>query len=711
MSHVPLADLNEAQKAAVTASPGHALVLAGAGSGKTRVLTRRIAFLLAERLASPWSLLAVTFTNKAAAEMRGRVATLLGGSSEGLAIGTFHGIAHRFLRQHAAAAGLPEDFQILDAEDQLRLIRRLTLEAKLDPERFPPRHTAAFINAHKDEGRRARDLDEGEAPVFRTLRELYALYERHCRRQGLVDFAELLLRMDELLASEERLRAHYRERYRHVLIDEFQDTNAIQYRLIHRLAAAEGEAFAVGDDDQSIYGWRGARVENMRRFLAEFPGARVYKLEQNYRSSGNILAAASAIIDRNPDRIGKRLWTAAAPGPPVRLFRARDEREEASFVVGEIEAAIRRGERAEAHAILYRSNAQSRAFEEALLQRRIPYRVYGGLRFFERAEIKDALAYLRLIAHRHDDGAFERAIAVPPRGIGERTMALLGARAQAEGFSLWDAALAELSGPNLGGKAREALKRFLALIGELAGMRGQAPLEALVQLSLERSGLLERAGSEGSERGESRRENLEELINVAARFTAAEEDRAAGLDDLAAFLAHAALEAGEHEAGAGSDAVQLMTLHAAKGLEFPRVFLVGLEEGLFPSRHALADPSRLAEERRLAYVGITRAQRELFLCWAEVRHLFGAAQYQRASRFLDELPEEAIEPLRPHAHAAARPASPSIRIGQRVLHAVFGEGTVIDAEGEGSEARIQVRFAAAGTRWLLASIAPLRPLS
>lgn len=471
----------------------------------------------------------------------------------------------------------------------------------------------------------------------------------------------------------------------------------------------------MGDDDQSIYGWRGARVENMRRFLADFKGTVVYKLEQNYRSTGHILAAASAIIDRNPDRIGKRLWTAQGPGARVKLFQAQDEREEAAFVVAEIEAALEKGARPEDHAILYRSNAQSRAFEEALIARRIPYRVYGGLRFFERAEIKDGLAYLRLIAHRHDDGAFERAIAVPPRGIGERSMAALRERARADGLSLWDAALAELAGARLSGKVREAFRNFLALIGELSALRHRLPLESLIQVVLERSGLLARHGhDEGEERGESRRENLEELINVASRFSASEEDRAAGLDDLAAFLAHAALEAGEHEAGSGRDAVQLMTLHTAKGLEFPRVFLVGLEEGLFPSRHALNDPARLAEERRLAYVGITRARRELYLCWAEVRHLFGMAQYQRPSRFLEELPAEAVEPLRPRAPAQVRAASsgsPSIRIGQRVLHAVFGEGTVIDAEGEGSETRIQVRFAAAGTRWLLASAAPLRPLS
>ncbi len=712
MPETLLADLNDAQRAAVTAPPGHALVLAGAGSGKTRVLTRRIVFLLAERRASPWSLLAVTFTNKAAGEMRARLGQLFG-HCDGPVIGTFHGIAHRFLRQHAKLAGLPEDFQILDAEDQLRLIRRLTLDARIDPDRFPPRQTAAFINRNKDEGLRAGDVEEGEGPVFRTLRELYALYERHCRRQGLVDFAELLLRMDEMLAGDAELRNHYRQRYRHVLVDEFQDTNAIQYRLVHRLAADEGEAFAVGDDDQSIYGWRGARVENMRRFLAEFPGARVYKLEQNYRSTGNILAAASAVIDRNPDRIGKRLWTSASPGPPVRLFRALDEREEAAFVVDRIEEAIRAGRRAEDHAILYRSNAQSRVFEEALLARRIPYRVYGGLRFFERAEVKDALAYLRLIAHRHDDGAFERAIAVPPRGIGERTLAALRERARAAGLSLWDSALAELGGSLIAGKAREALRSFLVLIGELSGMRSRVPLEVLVHSALERSGLLARHGNEGRERGESRRENLEELANVAARFAASDEDRAAGLDDLAAFLAHAALEAGEHEAGAGSDAVQLMTLHAAKGLEFPRVFLVGMEEGLFPSRYALEDPAGLAEERRLAYVGITRARHELYLSWAEVRHLFGSAQYQRPSRFLNDLPEDATESLRPPAGAPApvrAAAAPPIRVGQRVLHAVFGEGMVIGTEGEGGDTRIQVRFAGAGTRWLLASLAPLQPL-
>jgi DNA helicase-2/ATP-dependent DNA helicase PcrA len=748
-----LDDLNPAQREAVTAPQGHYLVLAGAGSGKTRVLTHRIAWLLEFEHASPWSILAVTFTNKAAGEMRARCDSLIRQGTRGLTVGTFHGIAHRLLRQHWREAKLPETFQILDSDDQQRVIKRVIAALGLDESRFPPRQAAWFINAAKDEGKRPDAFHSETNPLTRTLLDIYRAYEEACQRSGLVDFAELLLRSHELWLHDDALLTHYRNRYRNLLIDEFQDTNTIQYAWLRVLAGQTAQVFVVGDDDQAIYGWRGARVENVQHFLRDFPNAKTIRLEQNYRSTGNILKTANAIIANNPQRLGKNLWTSGAPGEAIALYAAYNEQDEARFVIERIREHIQHGDKASECAVLYRSNAQSRNFEEQLIQHDIRYRVYGGLRFFDRAEIKDALAYLRLVANRHDDSAFERTVNTPPRGIGERTIDTLRQRARANKISLWDAALHELIGGGLAGRAKNALKTFLMLIDDLAractgignresGIAKQEqgsldvegisssdspfpipdslPLAEQIDHAIQRSGLRDyyEADSRGS--AESRVENLDELVNVASRFERTPEDVEAGFSELTAFLAHAALEAGETQGEAWEDCVQLMTLHSAKGLEFPLVFLVGLEDGLFPSQKSLDEPGRLEEERRLAYVGITRAQRTLILSYAETRRLHGMETYNRPSRFLHELPRELLHEVRPRVQVS-RPmyagrfvddggsASP-LKLGQRVRHGTFGEGVVIDAEGSGAHARVQVNFENAGAKWLVVAYANLTSL-
>ncbi len=714
VSHL-LDGLNSAQREAVTAAPGHTLVLAGAGSGKTRVLVHRIAWLLEVEHASPWSVLAVTFTNKAAGEMRARCQALLRCDSRGLWVGTFHGICHRLLRQHWREAGLTETFQILDADDQVRMLKRIIVGMGLDESRHPPRQAAWFINAHKDEGRRPDSIETLHNPALATLVDVYRAYEAQCRRSGLVDFAELLLRVHETLLKDEALLKHYRERFRHLLVDEFQDTNSIQYAFVRLLAGSSGQVFVVGDDDQAIYGWRGAKVENVQHFLRDFPGARTLKLEQNYRSSGTILKAANAVIARNPERLGKELWTAGEDGQPIRLYAAYNEQDEARFVIEQIKAALEAGEAAAHNAVLYRSNAQSRLFEEALMERRIPFRVYGGMRFFERAEIKDAMAYLRLVGNRGDDAAFERAVNTPTRGIGDRTLDVLRQRARRDALTLWEAALADLAGGDLAARAKTALRGFISLIADLAASCADLELDAKVEKMLELSALREHHEKDRTGQGESRVENLDELVNVASRFTPDADDMTAGLDELGAFLSHAALEAGEGQAESWEDCVQLMTLHSAKGLEFPRVFLVGLEDGLFPSHRSLDDAERLEEERRLAYVGITRAERELVLCYAESRRLHGQESYNRPSRFLDEIPPELLHEVRPRVKVerprmAGRFAEyelPGIQLGQRVNHAKFGDGVVVSAEGAGAHARVQVNFEGEGPKWLVLAYANL----
>jgi DNA helicase II / ATP-dependent DNA helicase PcrA len=610
-----LSPLNDAQRAAVTAPLGPTLVLAGAGSGKTRVLIHRIAWLIEAAGASPHGILAVTFTNKAAAEMRGRVEALLGSSAGALWLGTFHGLAHRLLRLHWREAGLPQSFQILDSEDQLRMIRKVIRAAELDEARFVPREVQYYINQHKDEGRRPGQLKEGGDPTGRTLVRLYTEYEQLCARSGAVDFAELLLRAFELWRDHEPLLRHYRARFQHVLVDEFQDTNAIQYAWVRLLAGSTGLPFVVGDDDQSIYRWRGARVENLQKFRGDFPQAQLFKLEQNYRSSGAILETANALIAHNSERLGKQLWTSGARGEPVRLFCAYNERDEADFVLGRIQQWTAGGGARRECAILYRSNAQSRVFEEALIQARIPYRVYGGLRFFERAEIKDALAYLRLIANRDDDASFERIVNLPVRGIGARTLALLRESAKGAGSSLWRTATG-LAGEAAGaGRGAAALRGFVALIEQLGRDIDALPLHEQVDLVINNSGLIEHFRKDKAERSEARLENLAELVSAARGY----EPEDGGLPPLQSFLAHAVLESGETQGGEWEDCVQMMTLHSAKGLEFPVVFLCGMEDGLFPHQRSVNELAGLEEERRLCYVGITRAMRALYLCYAERR--------------------------------------------------------------------------------------------
>jgi len=738
--HAILDPLNDAQREAVTSPSRTTLVLAGAGSGKTRVLTHRIAWLVQAMGVSPYAILAVTFTNKAAGEMRGRVEQLLGHSAAGMWIGTFHGIAHRLLRTHWQEAGLPQAFQILDSDDQLRLLRRLLRERGLDESRWPPRMVAGYINGRKEEGLRPSSIQPGFDPASRQLLELYEAYDSLCRQSGLVDFAELLLRALELLRDTPALLEHYQHRFSHLLVDEFQDTNALQYGWLRLLAGHRSHVFAVGDDDQSIYGWRGAKVEHIRHFDRDFPNTHLVRLEQNYRSTATILKAANAVIAHNDDRLGKNLWTDGTDGEPIQVYSAFNEQDEARFVAERIKAWHDAGHPLAEVAILYRSNAQSRVLEEAMIRAELPYRIYGGLRFFERAEIKDMLAYLNLARNRDNDAAFERVVNVPPRGIGERTLEQVRTAAREQGLSLWGAALALLADNKLSGRAAGAIRGFVLGIDAMAQAIEDLPLEQQVAQVAEASGLLE-FYQRDAERGEMRAENIEELINAARGFmlnnaarnglgapngdtqrAESEEDMPPELAPLEAFLAHAALEAGEAQGGAHEDCVQMMTLHAAKGLEFPLVFIVGLEEGLFPHQMAREDPAKLEEERRLAYVGITRAREQLVLTYAERRRLHGKDLYPQPSRFLGEIPPDLLRDVRPRAHIV-RPmgltpqhmrtldaAESGLRLGQTVQHAIFGEGVIIGHEGSGPQARVHVNFGRQGSKWLVLAYANLQPM-
>lgn len=732
VSHL-LDGLNDAQREAVSAPPGHYLVLAGAGSGKTRVLTHRIAWLNEVFGVPAHGIFAVTFTNKAAGEMRHRAESLLRNGSRGLWIGTFHGLAHRLLRLHWQDAKLPEAFQILDSDDQLRLVKRVVQQLELDDARFPPRQIAWWINAQKDEGRRPQHIQSGQSDErgdewSDVMLKCYALYQERCDRAGLVDFAEILLRAHELLRDTPALLAHYRQRFSQILVDEFQDTNSIQYAFVRVLAGDTGQVFTVGDDDQAIYGWRGAKVENVQKFLHDFRGAdgsdaRTIRLEQNYRSTANILNAANAVIAHNPARLGKQLWTDSGDGDQVDLYAAYNEIDEATFVISRITDWVQQGGSHGDCAILYRSNAQSRAFEEQLVAEKIPYRVYGGVRFFERAEIKDTLAYLRLVGNRADDAAFERAVNTPTRGIGDRTLDEVRKRARIDGVSLWEASSRESRACELAARARNALAAFHALIEALATETYELPLKDKVDHVLLRSGLREHYEKESKGALDSRVDNLDELVSVASRFVKSDDEDAAALSELVAFLAYASLEAGEGQTQAGEDGVQLMTLHSAKGLEFPAVFLGGMEEGLFPNARSVEETGRLEEERRLAYVGITRARQKLVLSYAESRRLHGQDMYGLPSRFLREIPAELLNEIRPKVsvsrpkytvdprrfgHALVEP-SPGIRVGQNVSHAKFGSGTVTDIEGGGAHARVQVNFDDVGSKWLVLAYANLQP--
>lgn len=712
--------LNDAQREAVCTPPGHVLVLAGAGCGKTRVLTHRIAWLIRTSGVSPFGILAVTFTNKAAREMRNRIEQLLHMPADGMWVGTFHGIAHRLLRLHWSEAGLPQGFQILDSDDQYRMVRRVLRELQLDEQQWPPKQAQWYINARKDEGLRPQHIDPGGDPTATQLVRIYRGYEEACQRGGAVDFAELLLRAHELLRDRPDLLQHYQHRFGHILVDEFQDTNAIQYAWIRLIAGKHGHVFVVGDDDQSIYGWRGAKVENIHQFQRDFADVRLIRLEQNYRSTGTILAAANAVIANNADRLGKELWTAGSKGEPIRLYGAFNELEEARFVVDRIREWIDGGGRRSEVAILYRSNAQSRVLEESLIHTGMPYKVYGGLRFFERQEIKDALAYLRLIANPDDDPSFERVVNTPTRGIGDRTVQAVREHAASYHVSLWRAAIALVDNSALPSRALKALLGFIDLVSALQGETEElTELHDVAQHAVDRSGLIAHYQKEKGERGQARVENLEELISAARQFEFDEEQHQ-GMDALSAFLAHAALEAGEGQADDWEDAVQLMTLHSAKGLEFPLVFVCGMEEGLFPHKMSADEPGRMEEERRLAYVGMTRAMQRLYLTYAEVRRLYGQENYTRPSRFLREVPLDLVEEIRIRGAAGvpglgSHPAvqaetEAGLRLGQAVHHDKFGEGVVLAVEGQGAQARVQVNFESAGTKWLMVAYANLQPL-
>jgi len=717
-----LEHLNPEQLAAVTLPAGHALILAGAGSGKTRVLTTRLAWLLQQGAVSPAGVLAVTFTNKAAREMLARLTAMLAVNPRGMWIGTFHGLCNRMLRAHAREAGLPREFQILDTQDQLAAVKRVLRSMNVDEDRFPPRDVQYFIMGRKEEGLRARDVAVTDDST-RRYAELYDAYDEQCRREGVADFAELLLRSYELLQRNEPLREHYRARFRHVLVDEFQDTNRLQYRWLKLLAGPQASLFAVGDDDQSIYAFRGAHVGNMAEFEREYPGARV-RLEQNYRSHGNILDAANALIAHNAKRLGKNLWTAAGAGEPLRVFEAQSDADEARWMVEEIQAQKREGARLGEIALLYRSNAQSRVLEHALFTAGLPYRVYGGLRFFERAEVKHALAYLRLVASPGDDNAFLRVVNFPARGIGARTLEGLQDAARAAGRNLYETALASP------GKAAP----FIALIEALREACAGLTLAERVEHVVAKSGLAEHYKRERE--GAERLENLGELVNAAAAFSAEDVALESGedADPLTAFLTHAALEAGEHQAGEGQDALQLMTMHSAKGLEFNAVFVSGLEEGLFPHEQSVMEKDGLEEERRLMYVALTRARRRLYLSYAQTRLLHGQTRYNLPSRFLDELPQGLLKWLTPRVAGKRKPstftagaytrapkrdprfggapagtggAPGGFRVGQNVLHAKFGAGVIVDAEGQGTDARVQVNFGREGVKWLAVAVAKL----
>ena len=735
-----LANLNPEQLLAVTLPAQHALVLAGAGSGKTRVLTTRIAWLVQTGQVSPQGILAVTFTNKAAREMLARLSTMLplglGHNPRSIWMGTFHGLCNRLLRTHHRDAGLPQLFQILDSADQLAAIKRLLKTLNVDDEKFPPRDLQHFINAQKEAGYRPQAVEAWDDYTRRRV-ELYVEYEAQCQRESVVDFAELLLRSYELLARNEPLRRHYQQRFRHILVDEFQDTNRLQYRWL-KLLADEGRdggacLFCVGDDDQSIYRFRGAEVGNLRDFEREFKVNNVIRLEQNYRSWGNILDAANAIIRNNTERLGKNLWTERGSGEPLRVFEAFSDADEARWVVEEIQSLVRDGMGRGDIALLYRSNAQSRVLEHQLFSAGIPYRVYGGLRFFERQEIKHALAYLRLIANPDDDTAFARVVNFPTRGIGARSLEVLQDAARTWQTSLY------ASVPHLSGKPGTVLSVFVRLIEDMRRETRELALPELVDHVLDASGL--RAHYTREKEGQERLENLDELINAAANFLAEAGANSETLAQphalLADFLAHASLEAGEHQADASIEAVQLMTVHSAKGLEFDAVFVTGLEEGLFPHENSALERDGLEEERRLMYVAVTRARERLYLSFAQSRMLHGQVRYNLRSRFLEEIPEKLTKWLsqpsargRGHgfggyftpgdaarkAHEPSPPVPPQpsrdlggLRIGQQVRHARFGQGVIVAAEGGGGDARVQVNFGQAGLKWLLLSVAKLEP--
>ena len=714
--------LNDKQREAVAAPLENLLVLAGAGSGKTRVLVHRIAWLMSVEQASPFSIMSVTFTNKAAAEMRGRIEELMMGSASGMWNGTFHGICHRILRAHYLDARLPEDFQIIDSDDQQRLLKRLIKAQNLDEKQWPARQVSWWINGKKDEGLRPSHIDAYHDPVTKTYLQLYTAYQEACDRAGLVDFAEILLRAHELLRDNKFVREHYQARFKHILVDEFQDTNNIQYAWLRMMAGPDCHVMIVGDDDQSIYGWRGAKVENIEKFTLEFPSVNTIRLEQNYRSTKTILEASNTLIANNTERMGKELWTDGNVGEPISVYSAYNELDEARFAVNKIKEWQENGGALNDAAMLYRNNAQSRVLEEALIQAGLPYRIYGGMRFFERQEIRDALSYLRLMANRNDDAAFERVVNTPTRGLGDKTLETIRRAARDRGCTMWEASLAMLDEQVLTGRAAGALSRFVELITALEDDTLEMPLHEQTDHVIKYSGLFAMYEQEKGEKSKARIENLEELVTATRQFEKPEEAEEMSL--LTAFLTHAALEAGEGQADEFEDAVQLMTLHSAKGLEFPLVFMVGVEEGMFPSQMSAEEAGRLEEERRLCYVGMTRAMQKLYITYAEMRRLYGQDKYHKPSRFIRELPETCLDEVRMKAQVS-RPSSSGrfsqtavkenfnetgFSLGSRVMHPKFGEGTIINFEGSGPQSRVQIAFNGEGIKWLVTAYARLEKL-
>ena len=720
--------LNQAQREAVSAPLGNALVVAGAGSGKTRVLVHRIAWLIDVENISPHAILAVTFTNKAAREMRARLEELLNVSARSMWVGTFHGLAHRLLRMHWQEAKLPQNFQILDADDQQRLVKRVMRTLDIDEKKWPARQAVWFINSAKDEGKRAADVASGDDLFQITHKRIYESYEEVCEQGGLVDFAELLLRSHELWLNDAQLLTHYQDRFSNILVDEFQDTNTIQYAWLRVLAGSRANVMAVGDDDQSIYGWRGAKIENIHQFGDDLKDVQLIRLEQNYRSTRNILNAANGLITRNSDRLGKQLWCEGPEGELIRVYSGYNDLDEARFIAERSQQWLDEGGSADEIAVLYRSNAQSRVIEEALLRAGIPYQIYGGQRFFERAEIKNALAYMRLMDDRHGDTAFERVVNTPPRGIGEKSVEAVREVARSRGISLWQAVKEGIADGLFSGRVSGALKNFLTIIDDMAEAVAEMDLHQLADHCIEASGLMAYHSAERGERGLARKENLEELVSACRQFTGElvfpfEDSDSSEVTVLQEFLDQVALDAGDRQSQQGP-CLQMMTLHSAKGLEFPLVFLGGLEEGLFPHRMSANEPGRLEEERRLAYVGITRAMRELYLTYAETRRLHGQDSYNRPSRFLMEIPQDLLSEVRMNG-ALHRPFGASagaasglfdsndeagLRIGQRVAHGKYGEGVVMQMEGGGERAKVEVNFPGVGSKWLMVGYANLQPL-
>ncbi len=717
--------LNEPQRQAVCSVPCNQLILAGAGSGKTRVLVHRIAWLIQVENVSPHQIMAVTFTNKAAKEMRSRLQNLMGehpglGNSYSLWVGTFHGIALRLLKAHWQQAGLPQSFQVLDSDDQLRVIKRVYQALEINEERWPAKQSQWFINGQKDEGIRPAHIPDTHDVTQQTLKIIYQAYEDACARGGMVDFAELLLRSHELWLKNPDLLKHYQERFPFILVDEFQDTNAVQYAWLRVLAGQYSFITAVGDDDQSIYGWRGARIENIQSFEKDLPKTQTTRLEQNYRSTSTILKAANAVIGNNSGRLGKRLWTDGEDGEPIQLYTAFNEQDEARYIVERVQSWVSEGNNKADVAILYRSNAQSRVLEEAFLRQDIAYRIYGGQRFYERLEIKNALAYLRLLLNRHDDTSFERVINTPTRGIGNKTLETIRKSAREQGSSMFSAASSLLQHKVLTARASNAVSGFLTLLDQLHSDTKDLPLDQQVENVINNSGLLSFHENEKGERGQARVENLQELVGACSNYENRESEQSP-LEDL---LDNAALDAGDTQADEHEDAVQMMTLHSAKGLEFPVVYLVGMEENLFPNKRSVEDPDGLEEERRLCYVGITRAKSKLTLTHAESRRLYGSETYNSISRFIREIPDELVEEVRikssvvrPSSYARSNPFAQTeadtpygdFKLGQLVVHPKFGEGAILQFEGQGSSTRIQVNFQNAGTKWLVMQYAKLEP--